>query len=82
MLINSYIYYELDDNIISDYDFDRFATQLRDLQDTYPELHFIGVYDKDFIGWTGESGAFLPLKDPYVIRRATNVYNQYLKYKK
>lgn len=38
MLVHSYIYYKLNDNIISNATFDMWAEELIDLQEKYPEI--------------------------------------------
>ena len=38
MLVHSYIYYELNDNIISDNTWSKWAVELADLQNKYPEI--------------------------------------------
>jgi hypothetical protein len=75
MLVHSYIYYVLDDNIVSDDKWQQWANELRDIQKEYPEYCKINFFDREFSTWNGDSGAFLPLKDPYVIRKANYIYN-------
>lgn len=74
MLVHSFIYYELDDNIISDDTWQRWANQLRFIQETYPKYCKIKFYDKEFSDWNGDTGAMLPLKDPYVVGKSTYIY--------
>jgi ribonucleotide reductase beta subunit family protein with ferritin-like domain len=64
MMVHSYIYYELDDNIISDAKWAEWAHELEDLQNNHPEeSKDVKEYYKDFIGWDGSSGAFLKFDD-------------------
>jgi ribonucleotide reductase beta subunit family protein with ferritin-like domain len=64
MMVHSYIYYELDDNIISDAKWAEWAHELEDLQNKYPEeSKAVKEYYKDFKGWDGSSGAFLKFDD-------------------
>lgn len=79
MLVHSYIYYVLDENIVSDDTWQKWANELRDLQEQYPTYCKIGFYDREFATWNGDTGAMLPLKDPYVIHKATQVFNQWNK---
>lgn len=59
MLVHSYIYYELNDNIISDAKWAEWAKELEQLQKNYPkESEEVEYYD-DFKDWDGSSGAFL-----------------------
>lgn len=60
MLVHSIIYYVMDDNIISDDQWQAWANELRDLQKKYPQD--VGYHDEAFKGWDGTSGAFLPLR--------------------
>ena len=79
MLVHSRIYYGLDENIVSDDKWQQWANELRDLQNQYPEYCKIGFFDKEFSDWNGDTGAMLPLKDPYVVRKTQQVINQWYK---
>lgn len=59
MLVHSYIYYEMNENIISDSQWSKWAMELVDLQSQYPDIAKSVIYAKDFEGWDGSSGAFL-----------------------
>ncbi len=83
MLIHSCIYYELNDNIISDHQWQAWADELEQLQLKHPEHMNIGFYDWEFRNWDGATGNHLPHRDPWVYskslyimdlheRRATN----------
>lgn len=63
MLVHSYIYYELNENIVSDSQWSKWATELADLQAKYPDISKQVIYANDFDGWDGSSGAFLTYKD-------------------
>lgn len=59
MLVHSYIYYELDDNIVSDAQWAKWAKELEQLQKNYPkESAEVEEYEQ-FKYWDGSSGAFL-----------------------
>lgn len=59
MLVHSYIYYELDDNIVSDAQWAKWAKELEQLQKDYPkESAEVEEYEQ-FKDWDGSSGAFL-----------------------
>jgi hypothetical protein len=74
MLVHSYIYYELNKNIISDSQWSKWAMELVDLQSTYPEIAKKVPYDKDFIGWDGSSGAFFDYVDkPNIVTTAQHL---------
>ena len=68
MLVHSYIYYELDDNIVSDHKWQKWADELVKLQIEHPAD--IGFYDKEFKGWTGAGGSHLPLREQWVMNKA------------
>ena len=69
MLIHSYLYYELDENIVSDDKWQQWADELVELQ---KQKMKIGFYDEAFADWTGASGAFLP-SDNWVKERAKSL---------
>lgn len=48
IILHSYIYYELDDNIISDKDYDAKAKELVGYKNEYPELWESSEYYKQF----------------------------------
>lgn len=48
IIVHSYIYYELDDNIISDKDYDAKAKKLVKYKNDYPELWKSSMYYKQF----------------------------------
>ena len=77
MLVHSRIYYILDENIVSDDTWQKWANELRDLQNQYPEYCKIDFFDREFATWNGDSGAFLPLNDPYVVNKTQQVINQW-----
>lgn len=63
MLVHSYIYYELDQNIISDQKWAEWAHELADLQKKYPKESKAVEYFNMFSAWDGSSGAFLRYDD-------------------
>ena len=74
MLVHSYIYYELDNNIISDSQWSQWATELAELQSKYPDIANQVIYADDFEDWDGSTGAFLRYKDkPNIITTARNL---------
>lgn len=81
MLVHSYIYYELNDNMVSDEQWQKWAEELRFLQETYPQHKKINFFDREFSDWTGDTGAFLPLNNEYVINKSLQVYDSWLKWK-
>ena len=67
MLVHSYLYYWMDDSLISDDQWQAWANELATLP--YKEL---GFYDEEFKGWTGDTGCMLP-RDDWIINKATQL---------
>ena len=59
MLVHSYIYYELNKNIIDDATWDKWAMELVKLQKENPLASKNTEYYEQFKEWDGSSGAFL-----------------------
>jgi len=72
MLVHSCIYYHLNQNIISDHQWQAWADELAALQKANPDLE-VGYYDEEFKDWTGASGAFLPISDPEIVAKAQQI---------
>lgn len=71
MLVHSYIYYELNESVISDSEWSKWAVELAELQSKYPDIAKQVIYAKDFEDWDGSTGAFLDFKDkPNIIATA------------
>ena len=70
MLIHSCLYYEMDESIVDDHTWQRWADELARLQDENPECCKIKYFDREFHGWDGSSGYHLPLRNPYVYGKA------------
>ena len=70
MLIHSCIYYELDDNIVSDHRWQAWADELDQLQRENPSCCDIKFYDYEFRNWNGATGNHLPHRDPWVFAKA------------
>ena len=66
MLVHSYIYYELNENIISDATWSRWAKELEKLQKKYPKTSKKVPYHEQFKNWDGSSGAFLDFDDKII----------------
>ena len=73
MLIHSCIYYELNDNIVSDHQWQEWADELEKLQRENPQRCTIGFYDYEFRDWTGATGNHLPHRDPWVFSKAQQI---------
>ena len=59
ILVHSYIYYELDDNIVDDATWSKWALELEELQRDHPEESAAGVYAEDFENFDHSTGAGL-----------------------
>lgn len=70
VLVHSIIYYELDDCITSDHQWQDWADELAKLQDQYPDIAENCIYADAFQGFDGSSGYHLPLRDPWGLNKA------------
>lgn len=60
MVVHSFLYYKMDNPIISDDLWQMWADELTKLQTTYPKLCKLDYYDKEFKDWDGSTGMHLP----------------------
>ncbi len=72
MLIHSYLYYHLDNPVISDDKWQEWANELTELQTKNPDCCIIKYFDRDFFDWNGSTGMHLP-KNDYVASRASYI---------
>ncbi len=72
MLIHSYLYYELDENIVSDNKWSKWAFELAELQKQYPKESNEVEYAELFKDWNGSSGADLKY-DESIIKCANRI---------
>ena len=79
MLVHSCIYYEMDQNLITDKKWDEWAKELRQLQADYPDISKQVIWYEAFKDWDASTGAFLPLKDEWVIKKAQKVLGRRVK---
>jgi len=70
ILIHSCIYYKLNQNIISDRQWDMWAKELKRLQEQYPNISRQVTLYEYFKDWDASTGAFLPLSLDWVMRKA------------
>lgn len=75
VLIHSCIYYELNESIISDNTWSKWALELETLQKQYPEISEQVIYAKAFKDFDHSTGCNLPLKDPWVMTKAKWLLN-------
>lgn len=64
--MHSYIYYELNQNIVSDAKWSAWAKELVELQNKYPNMSKKIPYAEQFVDWDGSSGAFLEYDDEII----------------
>lgn len=70
MLVHSFAYYVLDESIVTDDTWQRWADELVELQRGAPAK--IGFYDPEFQDWDGSTGMHLP-QDGWVSHKARHV---------
>lgn len=68
MIIHACIYYKLNDNIISDHQYDEWARELVQLHKDNPK--YSDEWDEYFIDWDGSTGFTLPIHLPRITARA------------
>lgn len=79
LLVHSIIYYCMNDNIISDEQWAKWAVELEELQAKYPDIAKVCPRAKEFEGFDHSTGYNLPLDDPYAVATARRLL--YLKYR-
>lgn len=65
ILVHSIIYYKLNESIISDSQWSKWAMELVDLQNKYSDISAKCVYSESFSNFNGSSGFDLPLDDEW-----------------
>lgn len=60
----------MDTNVVSDKKWDEWAREPVDLQKKYPDISKRVMWHEAFADWDASSGAFLPLDNPWVIKKA------------
>lgn len=76
ILIHSYLYYELDTNVISDYEYDMMCKDLAKLQACFPEVAEYCAWHEYFHDFDGSTGYHLPKDLPYIIHKAQERLNE------
>lgn len=70
LLVHSCIYYELNQNLISDSTFDKWSVELLELQTRYPKISEQVCWHEAFEDWDASTGAYLPIRDTWVMSKA------------
>lgn len=78
LLVHSFLYYQMNENIISDHTFDQWSKEMADLIKEHPETFKQTVYYEGFKDFDGSTGAFLP----YTLAEIHTTGHRLLKYHK
>lgn len=70
ILVHSCIYYVYNDNIIPDDLWSKWAKELSQLQEQYPNIASRVDYANEFIGFDGSTGYHLPTRNPEIMSKA------------
>lgn len=70
VLVHSVIYYRMNDNIVDDQTWSKWALELEELQKAYPEVAANLPYAEEFKDFDHSSGYNLPLDDPWAVKKA------------
>ena len=70
LLVHSCIYYRLNQNQVSDRQWDLWAKELVQLQRDYPDIAKNTELAQEFADWDGTTGEFLPIDRPGVMSLA------------
>jgi NAD-dependent DNA ligase len=75
ILVHSCLYYQYNESIVSDTQYDTWARELAQLQADYPVEAAAAVYAKDFADFAKESvtGFDLPFANPEIVRTAAQL---------
>lgn len=71
ILVHSYLYYEMNENLIEDYQYDNFAKELAKLIRDYPKIFKKSVYYSIFKGF-GQDGCYSGYNIPHNQRETVN----------
>jgi len=66
LLVHSFLYYQLNENIISDHTFDKWSKELAQAIIDHPETFKQSVYAEGFKNFDGSSGYDLPFHLPEI----------------
>lgn len=66
ILVHSFLYYQMDVNLIADHVYDRWSKELAELQRQHPDIAKTCVYAEAFAKFDGSSGFDLPFTDPKI----------------
>lgn len=75
LIVHSYIYYRLNQNLVPDHTYDGWARELIELQEKYPELSSKVEYHKEFKGFQMGDSFKLPMDESWVHGLAHRLLN-------
>ena len=70
ILVHSYLYYQVDTNIVDDNTWATWGKELVSLQEQYPEIAKRVIYHKEFANFDPSTGQGLPYNDKRIVRIA------------
>ena len=70
ILVHSVLYYKMNESLISDSQWSKWAVELEELQEKYPEIADKCCYADGFRNFDHSSGYDLPLNDPSAENKA------------
>lgn len=70
LLVHSFIYYDLNENIVSDDKWSQWATELVYLQNEYTEISKNVIYYDTFKNFDGSTGFDLDYRNPDIMNKA------------
>lgn len=82
LLVHSFLYYQQNTNIISDFTFDKWSKELADLIKDHEEIFKQSVYYNGFQTFDGSSGYDLPYADPVIQSTGLRLLKLHSHYKK
>ncbi len=71
ILIHSCIYYEFNQNLVTDNQWGSWALELEQLQNKYPEIAAEVIWAESFKNFDHSTGVNLPTRDPWVVSKAS-----------
>ena len=69
MLVHSYLYYKCDETLVSDDKWQKWADELREIQNANPKECNIDFFDEEFKDWNGDTGMHLKFNS-WVVQKA------------
>lgn len=83
VLVHSCLYYCMDESLVDDHTWQRWANDLAVMQIENPVESFsVGYYDSEFEYFTGGTGFDLPMLEPEIVKEANELLLQNGRYPK